>query len=107
MRCIFLDISKAFDKVWNEGPTYKLKSNGISGNLYKRIKNYLVDSSQWSDLFLGESSFWCSTRIGSRTAPFLMNINNLPDGIQSICKMFVNDTLFCPKSHDSKNLNRN
>ena len=47
MRCIFLDISKAFDKVWNEGPTYKLKSNGISGNLYKRIKNYLVDSSQW------------------------------------------------------------
>ena len=30
---IFLDISKAFDKVWDKGIIYKLKSYGISGNL--------------------------------------------------------------------------
>ena len=29
---VFLDISKAFDKVWKEGLTGKLKPNGIQGN---------------------------------------------------------------------------
>ena len=37
---IFLDISKAFDKVWDKGIIYKLKSYGISGNLLKLIENY-------------------------------------------------------------------
>ena len=31
-RAVFLDISKAFYKVWHEGLLYKLKQNGISGN---------------------------------------------------------------------------
>ena len=43
VRSIFLDISKAFDKVWHEGLLYKLKSFGISGNLLNLIKHYLTD----------------------------------------------------------------
>ena len=35
VRAVFLDISKAFDKVWHEGLIFKLKQNGISGNLLK------------------------------------------------------------------------
>ena len=35
----FLDISKAFDKVWHEGLLYKLKFFGISGNLCNLIKH--------------------------------------------------------------------
>ena len=30
---MFLDISKAFDKVWHDNIIFKLKQNGISENL--------------------------------------------------------------------------
>ena len=33
VRGVFLDISKAFDKVWHERIIHKLERNGISGNL--------------------------------------------------------------------------
>ena len=33
VRRVFLDIPKAFDKVWHESLIYKLKQNGIKGNL--------------------------------------------------------------------------
>ena len=32
-RGIFIDISKAFDKVWHKDLLFKLKQNGISGNI--------------------------------------------------------------------------
>ena len=30
---VFLDISKAFQRVWHEGRIFKVKQNGISGDL--------------------------------------------------------------------------
>ena len=33
VRSVFLDISKAVDKVWHEGVIFKLNKNGISGDL--------------------------------------------------------------------------
>ena len=41
VRLVFLDISKAFDKVWHKGLLYKLKSLGFSGDLYNLLENYL------------------------------------------------------------------
>ena len=38
---VFLDISKAFEKVWHKGLLYKLKSMGIPSEPYKLIENYL------------------------------------------------------------------
>ena len=43
---VFLNISKAFDKVWHEGVILKLKQNGISGNLLKIIEEFLSNRYQ-------------------------------------------------------------
>ena len=45
-RAVFLDFSKAFDKVWHEGLLYKLECNGISGNLLNLIRNFLSNRKQ-------------------------------------------------------------
>ena len=41
VRGVFLDISKAFDRVWHEGLLFKLQQNGISGELITLIKDFL------------------------------------------------------------------
>ena len=41
VRSVFLDISKALDKVWCEGLLYKLRSMSISGELYDLLGNFL------------------------------------------------------------------
>ena len=35
---IFLDISKAFDKDWHKGLIFKLKQNGVTGDLLNILK---------------------------------------------------------------------
>ena len=42
VRSVFLNISKAFDKVWHESLlSYKLKSMVISGELHDLLENYM------------------------------------------------------------------
>ena len=41
VREVFLDMSKAFDKVWHEGLLFKLNQNGISGNLLSLLPDFL------------------------------------------------------------------
>ena len=43
----FLDMFKAFDKVWHEGFIFKWKTYGIDGKVLKLLENYLTDSQQW------------------------------------------------------------
>ena len=42
VRSVFLDMSKAFDKVWHEVLLYRLKSMSISGEFYDLLENYLL-----------------------------------------------------------------
>ena len=46
VRAVFLDISKAFDKVWHDGLIFKMRQNGISGKLLKVLQNYLSNRKQ-------------------------------------------------------------
>ena len=57
VRSVFLDISKAFDKVWHKGLLFKLSQNGISGNLLDLLSSFLSDRKQ-RVLLNGQTSEW-------------------------------------------------
>ena len=40
-RAVALDISKAFDRVWHAGLLYKLKSYGVSGQIFDLVSSFL------------------------------------------------------------------
>ena len=101
----FLNISKAFDKVWHKGLIFKLKSYGVDGSLLKLMENYLTGRQQRVALN-GQNSSWknilAGVPKGSVLGPllFLIYINDLPNGIESICKIFADDTFLFSEVKD-------
>ena len=98
VRSVFLDISKAFDKVWHEGLIFKLEQNGISGPLLNFFSNYLCNRKQRVVLNGSVSSFFeieSGVPQGSVLGPllFLIYINDLEDNIISNVKFFADDTM--------------
>ena len=96
-RAVFLDISKTFDKVWHEVVLFKLKQNGISGNLLNVITDFLYRGKQ-RVVFIGQYLSWANIQAGvpqgSILDPlfFLININDLSGGLTSNLKLFADDT---------------
>ena len=110
IRGTFLDISKAFDKVWHEGLIFKLKTYGAEGNLLKLLENYLTDRQQ-RVVLNGRTSSWqniyAGVPQGSVLGPllFLIYINDLRDRLTSMCKIFADDTSLFSKVIDKNNSN--
>ena len=69
-RSVFMDISKAFDKVWHEGLLFKLKQNGVEEPLLNLFTSYLANRKQRVVLY-GTSSEWKSTSSGVPQGSFL------------------------------------
>ena len=97
IRIVFLDISKAFDRVWHVGLLHKLESNGISGPLLMWFKNYLFNRRQ-RVVMNGQASDWGNINAGvpqgSVLGPllFLIYINDIVDVVRSNIKLFADDT---------------
>ena len=102
---MFLDISKAFDKVWHQGLLYKLKHNGISGNLLETLTDFLKDRKQ-RVVLNGQNSSWANVEArfpqGSILGLllFLIYINHLPDNLSTNVKLFADNTSLFSVVHD-------
>ena len=97
VRSVYLDMSKAFDKIWHEGLIFKLQQNGIEGNLLALLTNYLSNRKQRVVINGSESKLGnikAGVPQGSVLGPllFLIYINDLEDGIKSSVKFFADDT---------------
>ena len=104
---IYLDFKKAFDSVPHIRLLRKLESYGITGNIHSWIKGFLTDRTQ--KVKVGDSESKSSQVIsgipqGSILGPVLFTIfiNDLPDCISGLCKIFADDTKIYNKSSEAK-----
>ena len=94
---IYLDFKKAFDSVPHERLLLKLEGYGITGSILKWIRSFLEGRTQQVKIgseFSSTSQVTSGIPQGSILGPILFTIfiNDLPEAINSICKIFADDT---------------
>ena len=94
---IYLDFKKAFDSVPHRRLFVKLEAYGITGRILGWIKAFLsnrmqrvVVNNEVSELKLVISGVPQGSVLGPLL--FILFINDLPDNLNSICKIFADDT---------------
>ena len=100
-RCLRQDpslwIYQRLDKAWHKGLLFKLKKNGISGNVLNVITDFLYQRKERVVLD-GQNSSWSNVQAGVYQGfifgPlfFLIYINDLSDGLTSNPKLFADAT---------------
>ena len=97
VRVVFLDISKAFDKVWHAGLLRKLEALGVQSPLLQWFESYLCNRKQ-RVVIEGQCSDWRTITSGvpqgSVLGPllFLIYINDITDDLASLPLIYADDT---------------
>ena len=108
---IFLDVSKAFDRVYHEGLLYKLQRIGICDNLLQWFKSYLAGRNQ-RVVLNGNHSEWKPINSGVPQASilgpllFLVFVDDIVDDLSCDPFLYADDTtLYKPLKHQDDILN--
>lgn len=93
----YMDVSKAFDKVWHHGLIHKLNAAGISTNLVKIIRSFLQKRSfkvKVEDSFSSNHPILAGVPQGSVLGPILYNLytHDIPKNDYSEIALFADDT---------------
>ena len=67
IRAVFLDISRAFDRVWHEGLIFKLKSIRIEGEMINILEDFLSERMQRVVISMGKNRGWCPSGFHPRS----------------------------------------
>ena len=108
-RAVALDISKAFDRVWHAVLLHKLKSYGISGQIFGLISSFLSNR-RLRVVLDGKSSQEYPVNAGvpqgSILGPtlFLLYINDLPDDVICNIAIYADDTTLYSKCNQASDL---
>ena len=102
----FIDISKAFDKVWHEGLIYKMETMGFIGSILRLRQSFVSNRYQRVTInsrTLDRLPILAGVPQGSILGLllFLIYINNLPHGLEPLAKLFADDTFLFSKVYDS------
>ena len=109
---VALDISKASNRVWHAGLLHKLKSYGVSGQIFGFISSFLSNR-RLRVVLDGKSSQGYSVNAGvpqgSIIGPtlFLLNSSDLPDDVICNIAIYTDDTTLYSKCHQASDLHNN
>ena len=103
-----LDISMAFDRVWHADPLHKLKSYGISGQIFglssflsnRRLRVVLDGKS--SEEYLVNAGVPQGSILGLTL--FLLYINDLPDDVMCDIAIYADATFIYSKCNQASDL---
>ena len=82
---VFVDLEKAYDKVWRQGLFIKICESGIHSNMYRWINNFLTDRR-------------IATKLDGATSPKECLREGIPQGSSLSCTLFnlyINDIVKC------------
>ena len=105
-RAIFLDLSKAFNRVWHKGLIHKLQCNKICGNLLMLLQDFLHNRKQ--RVILNGQASECQPASsgvpqGSVLGPllFIVYINDIVENVKYDIRLFADDTSLFSRVNDA------